>query len=38
MSNTFGEPLLTDTLSKEWLLMKKHSIILNTAEIQKERT
>ncbi len=34
MRNIFGEPLLTDTVNKEWLFMKEHPIILN---IQKSR-
>ncbi len=29
MSNTFGESLFTDIVSKEWLFMKEHPIILN---------
>ncbi len=29
MSNIFGEPLFTDTVSKEWLFRNEHSIILN---------
>ncbi len=29
MNNILGEPLLTDTVNKEWLLMNEHPIILN---------
>ncbi len=29
MSNIPGEPLLEDTVSKEWLFMNEHPIILN---------
>ncbi len=29
MSNTFGEPLITDTVNKQWLFMIEHPIILN---------
>ncbi len=37
MSNTFVEPLLTDTESKEWLFTKEHSIILNSAHVEPRR-